>query len=283
MKRLLFIALMISDVFSFGQTTDTIVGWTFPDSIFSIAPYSNYGLPINLGVGILSETGTNEIIYNYSGATSYCASDTGWDGGSGAKYWQVWFFSTKNYNTLKLYSKQESTVDGPRNFKVQYTTMVPANWIDIPLTNVIDSNNWTNGELYNINLPSSCEDQDYLTLRWIMTSNISVSGSTVTSTGISRIDDIFITGVAIPNSVNTYFENHNINFSQDVSNHTLSISTNEYAKSLYIYDLPGNLVYYSEKLSNIFEVNTYEIKKSIYIIKVIFYDDSVLTRKISAF
>ena len=60
------------------------------------------------------------------------------------------------------------------------------------------ANNLTTGVLTNVPLPTATANENSVFLRWIMTSNTSVSGSTVQGGGTSRLDDILITGFAGP-------------------------------------------------------------------------------------
>jgi hypothetical protein len=192
MKKLFILFLMFSLSHSYGQ--DTLVKWTFKDSTIATAPYPNSGLAANLTLPIMTKGGTSAITYKTAGATTYCASATTWTSGSGVKYWQIKVV-TKNYNTLKLSSKQKSSNTGPRDFKIQYMNGYAGTWTDVPSGTVLDSNNWTYGVTDNLALPVACENQDTVYLRWIMTSNTSANGSTVAAAGTSRMDDIWITGI----------------------------------------------------------------------------------------
>jgi hypothetical protein len=282
MKKILLFGLLLTAINAFSQTTDTIVQWTFPDSSLAQGAKSDGGIPVNIGNPITTIGGTGALVFNHAGLTSYCARATGWDGGSGLKYWLV-YFTTLNYNTLKLSSKQQSATssEGPRDFKVQYATSFSGIWTDVPTATVLDSNDWTHGVLSNVDLPAACNDKDTVYLRWIMTSNTSVSGATVLQAGPNKIDDIYITGVAIPVSVPKIEDPHSVNLYQNYSNNTLTVFNKETIKNICLYDIIGKQIYSKENPSANTVISTSGFNKGIYIIKVLFDDNAVVTRKIT--
>jgi Domain of unknown function (DUF5011)/Listeria-Bacteroides repeat domain (List_Bact_rpt) len=111
------------------------------------------------------------------------------DNGSGAKYWMIQF-STLWHTGLQLSSKQRSSNTGPRDFIVQYSTWWVI-WFDVWLPIVV-ANNFTGGVVNNLSLPSVLSNQPTVYLRWIMTSNTSVSAWVVAAAWTSRIDDILV-------------------------------------------------------------------------------------------
>jgi len=281
MKNFLLFGLLLSAFTALSQTTDTIVQWTFPDSSLAQGAKSDGGLPVNIGNPITTVGGTSALIYSHAGLTSYCARATGWDGGSGSKYWLV-YFSTFGYHSLKLSSKQQSSTasEGPRDFKVQYATSFSGIWTDVPSAIVLDSNDWTHGVLSNVNLPAACNNKDSVYLRWIMTSNTSVSGATVLAAGPNKIDDIFISGVVVTPFVPSIENPHSVSLYQNYSNNTLTIYNKETVKNIYLFDIIGKQVYNRENPSANTIINMSEFNKGIYIIKILFDDNAVVTRKI---
>ena len=281
MKRILLFGLLFYSITIYCQTTDVIVQWTFPDSALATGANSDGGMPQNIGIPITSNGGTNSLTFNRTGASTFCARSLGWDGGMGSKFWQI-RFSTNNYNTLKLSSVQESATssNGPRDFKVQYTTSLLGTWTDVPLATVLDSNDWSHGVLSNIDLPTACNNQDSVYLRWIMTSNISVSGGTVASNGPSKIDDIYVTGIQIPTNIQSSDVPTDLIFNQNTIENTVTVLSSESIKSVTVYDIIGNMVYYNEKNASSFTINTSLYRKGIYIMKMTFSDNHLLTRKV---
>jgi len=177
----------------------SLVEWTFPNN-----PDDNIadgGIAANLN-RILTTTATGTLSFTYAGASTYCARVNGWDAGTDTKYWQV-DFTTIGYKEINVSSKQRSSSTGPRDFKLQYMLNNDGNWMDVNGAIITCADNWTSGVLNQINLPASCNQQKIVSLRWIMTSDTSVSASIVASTGTSRIDDIIIKGIEDPLTVQT--------------------------------------------------------------------------------
>ncbi|MBN2777206.1 MAG: hypothetical protein JXR36_06175 [Bacteroidales bacterium] len=177
-----------------GQTT--LVEWNFPNNPDDAT--ADGGIAANSAKTITS-IGTGTVLYSGAGATTNCAAYRGWDSGSGTKYWQI-EFSTTGYQNLTFSSKQTGNNDGsPRDFKVQYKVGALGIWTDVAGTSVTCVlNNWTSGALTNISLPAACDDQSSIYLRWIMTSNTSIGGSTIAANRYSGIDDVIIKGTALP-------------------------------------------------------------------------------------
>ncbi|OFX16748.1 MAG: hypothetical protein A2033_18310 [Bacteroidetes bacterium GWA2_31_9] len=171
-----------------------LANWNFPSS-----PDDNVadgGIAINLTKTLTLVGGpaiTNS--YNTAGATTNCAKANTWATGSGSKYWQI-VFNTVGYQTIKLSSAQNgSSTTGPRDFKVQYSTD-GSTWTDVTSGAVPAlAANWTTGVLIDLALPSACDNKADVYIRWIMTSNTAVNGTTVATAGTSAIDDIRVTGV----------------------------------------------------------------------------------------
>ncbi|WP_333879129.1 beta strand repeat-containing protein, partial [Flavobacterium sp.] len=175
-----------------GSVT-TLANWTFPNN-----PDDNIidsGVTINNAKTLTTQGGVGTISYApVQSSTTSAASGPGWDSGSGVKYWQI-DISTLGYSQLKLSSAQRSSGTGPRDFKVQYKIGAGA-WTDIPGGAITVANNWTTGVLNNVSLPSVCDNQSSVLIRWIMTSNLQVNSGNVASGGTSGIDNILITGQA---------------------------------------------------------------------------------------
>ena len=173
-----------------ANAQDTIVQWTFPTA----SGTADNGIPANLDRTIETAGGTSEIEFK-NGATTKAAKATNWENGANEKKWKV-EFETTNYTDLKLSSKVSAggSNPGPRDFKVQYK-VGDASWTDVENSGFQTANDWTTGVLSELVLPTECENQSLIKIRWIMTTDTAVDGSIVNETGISKIDDIFITGI----------------------------------------------------------------------------------------
>jgi endonuclease I len=189
-----------SSAFDIANVPVTIVEWNFPNNPDNAT--ADGGITENLSKTISTVGGTGTIGYTTGGATTQSASANGWDSGEGTKYWQIEFV-TSGYATLSVSSKQRSSSTGPRDFKVQFKIGSGGTWTDITGGTITVADNFTIGVATNLSLPTGCSNQSSVYIRWIMSSNTSVGGGTVGSTGTSRIDDIVIKGYSIAPSCTT--------------------------------------------------------------------------------
>lgn len=176
--------------FDFENTTKRNAITTAP--AFSAGAYTaDFGTGANINTSLISANWPFTGLAWGWGASWYEPNlwDT-WENWSWLKYWMIQF-STEEFKNLTLSSVQRSSNTGPRDFKVQYSTGWLA-WSDVTWATVTVWNNFTTGVLTNISLPVTLENQSTVYLRWIMTSNISVNGWIVASTGTSRINDISV-------------------------------------------------------------------------------------------
>lgn len=172
-----------------GMGQQVLAGWTFPNDPDDALV--DEWTPANAGATITTE-GTNALQFTFAGATTRSARCTGWDGGSGSKWWEI-EVNTQGYFLLAVSSKQRSSETGPRDFVLEYRVGIAGAWTPVPAAPAIVAlNNWTSGILFNVDLPPACADQPSLFLRWIMTSDVAVNGGTVGSGGVSNMDDLFI-------------------------------------------------------------------------------------------
>jgi PKD repeat protein len=170
---------------------EQLVTWTFPST--SADSVADGGLPVNQDRIITTTSdGTTNYPTGASGTPDRAIQTNDWSNGSGAKWWQI-DLNTSNYFGLTLSSAQRSSNTGPRDFKVQYRIGPEGTWTDVPGSAVTVANNFTSGALNALPLPSACDDQPQLFLRWIMTSNTRVNGTfPITPGGLSMIDNISV-------------------------------------------------------------------------------------------
>ncbi len=191
MKSTSFISLLLF-LFSTSNVRAqlTLAEWNFPtnpdNAIVDIA------IPANASKTIYTTGGTAVVAYGYAGATTQSAWTTGWDNGSGTKYWEA-EINTTGYFNIELSSKQRSSATGPKNFAVEYKIGIAGTWTALAgAGSIVVADNFTSGVITDIPLPAACENQPSVYFRWIMTTNTSVNNSTVASGGSSRIDDVNI-------------------------------------------------------------------------------------------
>ena len=166
-------------------------------SSFVSNPYTaDEGLVANKDIAEISLYGGAEFREWGAGATAspdQAPNTVKWD--NSGSYWQI-SISTKNYTEISISSKQRGSNTGPKEFKIEYSIDNGSNWQAVGTT-INVANNFTTGCVNDLALPSECDNLDNLLIRWLNVSNISVNGSTVASTGTSRIDDIIVKGVEI--------------------------------------------------------------------------------------
>ncbi len=246
-KNLLTVFTMIALIGLFQLSTnaqDTIVQWTFP----SESGLADGGvLGSNLEQEIQTAGGTSEIEFK-NGATTKAARATNWENGADAKKWKV-EFETTDYGSLKLSSKISSGGEnpGPRDFKVQYK-LDNGDWTDIENSHFQTANDWTTGILYELPLPEECNHKSLIKIRWIMTSDTAVGGSILSETGISKIDDIFITGQIIDGEEEIDFDSQ-ISIFPNPASDFIQIQ-NESNIQIEIYNLSGTQLLNIQTKSN---------------------------------
>jgi hypothetical protein len=185
--------LCLAFLLSIPSKSQTIlVMWNFEDE----NQFADAGIATNAGREITTNT-TGAINYyqGSSGAGSFSIHSTKWNNGQDQKYWQI-NLSTEGYKGLNLSSKQRSSDRGPRDFKLQYS-LDDQTWVDAGIEILVE-NNFSTGVLNNILLPSACNSQSILYIRWLVSSNVDVVETIIDPSGTSRIDDIIVTGSLIP-------------------------------------------------------------------------------------
>lgn len=172
----------------------TLAEWNFEDAIPNQT--ADAGITANLTKIITRE---NSYLYTYTYPNGFnnignAFSSTHWDNGVDLKYWQI-EFNTSGYQSLTISSKQRSSGTGPKDFRLQYSLDNGTTWLDIPGSSFsLLSDTWNSSSISNISLPSECDNQNSVVLRWVLSSLISANNGIVASGGTNRIDDIIITG-----------------------------------------------------------------------------------------
>lgn len=187
MKRLFILLAVLAGLQANAQTT--LVAWNFPNNPDNAI--ADGGVAANSTKTIATGGGAGTATFAVTGATTNAATATGWNSGSGTKYWEI-SFSTNNYSGISISSKQRSSGSGPADFKIQYKVGAAGTYADVTGGTVGIDDNFTVGVVSGLSLPSAADNQSAVYVRWIMTSNTSVNSGTVAGTGTSRIDDIVV-------------------------------------------------------------------------------------------
>lgn len=220
-----------------------IVRWTFPTGAATDS-LADGGLAVNLDKSIHTEGGTSAIDFSKNGASTKAAQATGWDNGAMLKCWVV-RLNTSGHDNLKISSKMQSGGNnpGPRDYAVQYRIGAAGTWTDIPGTTITVANDWLTGVLDSVNLPAVCSNQPSIYLRWVMTSNTNSQGSVVSSTGIDKIDDIYITGKQVNTVVRENSRDVAIRVTGNPSTGSFRVEAPEAISSLNVFSLAGKCVW----------------------------------------
>ncbi|MCC5927625.1 MAG: T9SS type A sorting domain-containing protein [Cyclobacteriaceae bacterium] len=187
----------------FGQQRETIVGWNFnnPDPALRANP-SGGVLAILAGpltTQGASAVGWSEVTHDNQG---FSARATNWNNGVDSKAWQV-DFSTEGYKSIQISSKQSSGPTGPRDFQLQYRLDLEDEWIDVGSQIVIiTADDWSTDYRYiDQPLPIEVNEVEKVYLRWVIKSLFRIDGGNLASLGVSRIDDIIITGAPVSSEI----------------------------------------------------------------------------------
>jgi phosphodiesterase/alkaline phosphatase D-like protein len=201
-----------------GSGSTTIAGWDMATNT-AAAQTANQGNANNINIQTLT-TNTGGVVSfpsGYSGTSGtpnpYSVSTNTWAGGAGNKYWQI-DVNTSGATSLNLSFNQGGSGTGPRDFKVQYRVGAAGTWTDVPggtvtIPGVVASPGTaaTWAVVSNLALPVAAENQPLVSLRWLMTSETSINGTTVAATGTDRLSGIYVksgTGTATPVYVTGY-------------------------------------------------------------------------------
>jgi hypothetical protein len=280
-----FMSLFATSVFA----QDTLVAWTFPST--SADKYADFGVAalgyssrfISCQYGYLAAD-TISIDYTTNGSLGSpdkCAKAVNWTLNPDSANWMV-KFKTAGYGNLKLYSKQQGggSNPGPRDFKVQYKLPGSTSpWIDLPGGTITCANDWTTGVVNGIDLPATCENQSsQVGIRWIVTSQIDITGGTLLSTGISKIDDIVITGTVLA-GVNEIGSVNTVNIYPNPNNGSFCIDNNKDMNNICVYNILGKCVYTNENIIGDRTMLT-GFEKGMYIIQITTKGNTVSSYKI---
>ncbi|MCL6261050.1 chitobiase/beta-hexosaminidase C-terminal domain-containing protein [Aquiflexum sp. TKW24L] len=195
---LLAFTLMMGALSAQAQTS-VLAGWTFESTNTSDRVFADQGNINNVGIQIISLKNINFTTYVLgSGGTGTSAKNAnGWQEAVGIdKYWQV-KVNTIGFESLSISSKQQGSNTGPKDFRIDYSLDGEV-WAALPGGSIsVSSLNFNSGTVTSLPIPAAASNQETVFLRWIKSTNVSINGGTVASTGTNRIDDIFIEGIAI--------------------------------------------------------------------------------------
>ncbi|AFL85675.1 endonuclease/exonuclease/phosphatase family protein [Belliella baltica DSM 15883] len=199
-KTLMFAMLMCWSMISLQAQTEVIAGWTFESSIVEDRIIADLGNSLNTGdnAQIISPVNINFTTYvqGTGGSGTFSKNTNAWqDAATSEKYWQI-KVNTLGFDNLNLSSRQQGSSTGPRDFKIDYS-LDGLTWVAIPGSEITVGTTFGSATVDGLAIPAEASNKNEVFFRWIATSNNSIGGGTVASTGTNRIDDILLQGIAI--------------------------------------------------------------------------------------
>ena len=176
-----------------ANTVQNIVGWTFPvawTAASGVTPLADIANANNTTKVITQSSGTVTPGEGSGGLGTFAIQGASWQTNLN-KYWEIQA-NTTGYKNIKVSSKLYSTA--PRDFKLQYKIGLGGTYADVPGGAVVCSSDWGTGNLYGLVLPTECENQTTVYLRWINYTTIDYNTGATLVGGTVRLDDILVTG-----------------------------------------------------------------------------------------
>lgn len=174
------------------DTVETLTSWDILSAPASLPAAATGGTQANATLNISGATYTPGPTSGYSGGG---IRFTNWDTGSGTKYWYV-SLSAKGYKDLKVTAKSKGSSTGPRDFKVEYSVN-GKDWNEVSNSSYQNTSDAIAAKVTGLPLPEAANQAENLQIRFIMTSNTSISGKTVASTGVTNVNGVVVTGTPV--------------------------------------------------------------------------------------
>lgn len=238
MKKFTFLLTMCLVFSSLAISQNTLLaGWTFPGNSL----VADTGLVLLPDTEISTMGGTSVIEFK-NGFTTNAVQASEWNQGMGEKAWLI-KAKTTGYNNISISSRQQSGGEepGPKFFNIQFSINNGASWSDVIGGEITVENDWETSFVDKLPLPSACEDNQEIWIRWVMALNIaSGGGGAVTEVGKSKIDNIFLHGDKI-NAIEDHLQTAFILFPNPATNF-VEIKANTIITNIQICDMAGKRV-----------------------------------------
>lgn len=184
--------------FESPEEADILAAWTFPVKyVNGDVPYANIYSPNNEGKAITcTATGNTANPIPYGSNAPFSIVSTGWEAGMFKKYWQVEVDAT-GFTNLTVSSRNYSSANGPRNLVVQYRFDEEGEWISVPNGEILLPAT-THTQLNDLQLPSACNNQPKLYIRWAVSSSLRTADAAdyfITSGGTNWFGDVYVNGI----------------------------------------------------------------------------------------
>ncbi len=261
MRKFTFLIIVCAFAFNLSAQ-DIIAAWRFTNA--QLIPDESIALNANRFLGTEDDQARPTFFKDGQQAGDTAAVTIGWDAGVGTKYWLV-KFKTEGYENIKVSSKQFSeAVNGPKDFVIQWKTS--GDFADLTTDTIHVSNDWTTGVITEEAMPSDCNNMSSnISVRWIMSSDLSISNAAISATAESMIDDIVVIGTAISTGLTDYILVPEIKVVPNPSNEKLTVTNLYNVSKVVVSDISGKVVYTSENISN-HEIQIENLNQGLYFI-----------------
>ena len=278
MKKLLLFISMIWVSGLMAQNADTLAAWTFPTGIDTLDIYPDVSIPNNSGYYLSAEDTTEwpntmlRAVASTPGETSFAGTANEWDNGAYSKLWSI-KIKAPGYGNLKVSSKQFSDPanPGPKDWIIQ-ARLSGEDWVD--LETVVCGEDWITGTVTGIELPEMFNDpgSTSIYIRWLVTSNMNTAGETTGQDGISKIDDVVITGEAVSGTGDLRFDNRFRFYPNPLQTGLLHLANSNEVETINIYDIEGRLVF-SKNTAGAGSIQLGNLTSGIYFVEPVNGDD----------
>lgn len=221
-----------SDVITAALAKDFIVGWNFTDG----DNIADFGIAENAAVTIASTGLGNSDQYNKGGNDLEASSAIGFRNWGGLvadidQYFEF-SFSTLGYENLALSSTQRgASGNAPKDLKIQYKVGSGGSYQDLTGNSIeIDYLYWGASQIKGLALPSECDNQTEISIRYIQTTDNSIITDIAISDGMIHADDIYVVGTGIATSL------------KEPQTQSFNIYPNPVKNTLYLKE--GSALYY---------------------------------------
>jgi hypothetical protein len=279
-KTLLF--LWCSAIMGIASAQDTIAAWTFPTSIKT----PTTGLAINMGRFIGTENDVTRPITFTTGQVSgdTAATTIGWNNGVMSKYW-ILKFKTTGYTNIKISSKQRSgnqNSGGPKEFLIQWSKGSPASWSNITNDTIRCGNDWTSGVVSNLTFPAAADTAtSNISVRWVLATDINLTGTAIDTLATTKIDDIIITGTAINTGIETILYSYNsLEVYPNPSTGIISINNANDFEQVIIYNQIGAVVFEQKTIPSTMSIDLSVFGKGIYYLNMKSANGTYISKKV---
>ncbi len=284
MKKLVLLLSIVILLGVSASAQDTLVTFKFKVANDSSQTFGN---TYNVDDIVLREAIFNHSYSYSSGADGnvpldYSLSSNHWTSGLDSSKCYYTSFASTAYTTILVSSRQKSSPTGPKDFKLQYKVGASGTWTDVTGGTVTCADdNFVSGVLTNVSLPSTCDNQPLVYLRWVMTSNTSVNVGTVAWAGTSRIDNIFILGTSIYVGIASADLNEAVTIYPNPSSGNFTvINSTESLVSIEVMDLVGKIVMTSQSKEKNIRLDMESANKGIYFVQITNQAGNKIVRKL---